>query len=432
MTHMIDEPIEEELLPGNRLKYMHPTQPGEILDGRFKPITKLGFGTDSTVWLAENLNLRGKSLVSRRYVSIKITALDAYGSQEINSKLISTAQTSSHEGIDLIRTPIDKFQLKGPEGTHVCLVYEIMRETLFEFRHRMLRKKLELPLFRLYIYSLLVALDCLHTECRLIHTDIKEKNIMITLENNDVVANFVDFYKEEPLSKHVRTEDGRATYLSRNYFGSLQGSKLVPMLSDFDCAAPFLDNDYGHVWPIQSHCFRAPEVLLGCPWTYSVDIWNLGLLMWNLLEDVTLFDRPAGKDGEDYDAHIHLAQMASLLGDPPDDLIIRERYFSQFRLGGPIMNLRGKECMTMNEFWGGPFFNDDNQLLCRDLLKGGKKLADTVTELTGSEKEAFLDLASIMLQWLPEKRTTAKELMEHPFFESVNKSRTKYYENFFV
>lgn len=102
---------------------------------------------------------------------------------------------------------------------------------------------------------------------------------MITLENNDVVANFVDFYKEEPPSKHVRTEDGRATYLSRNYFGSLQGSKLVPMLSDFDCAAPFLDNDYGHVWPIQSHCFRAPEVLLGCPWTYSVDIWNLGLLV---------------------------------------------------------------------------------------------------------------------------------------------------------
>lgn len=57
MAHIIDEPIEEELLPGNRLNCFHPTQPGELLDGRFKTIAKLGFGTSSTVWLAENLKL---------------------------------------------------------------------------------------------------------------------------------------------------------------------------------------------------------------------------------------------------------------------------------------------------------------------------------------------------------------------------------------
>jgi serine/threonine-protein kinase SRPK3 len=36
--------------------------------------------------------------------------------------------------------------------------------------------------------------------------------------------------------------------------------------------------------------------------------------MWNLLENVSLFHRPAGEDGE-YDAHVHLAQMVTLLGD---------------------------------------------------------------------------------------------------------------------
>ncbi len=81
--------------------------------------------------------------------------------------------------------------------------------------------------------------------------------------------------------------------------------------------------------------------------------------MWNLLEDVSLFDRPAGEDGE-YDAHIHLAQMVTLLGDPPEELIQRERSFRKHRLQKPVANPRGNECKNMNEFWGGPFFDDDS------------------------------------------------------------------------
>jgi hypothetical protein len=57
MAHIIDEPTEEELFPGDRLSYFDPTQPGELLDGRFKTIAKLDFGNGSTVWLAENLEL---------------------------------------------------------------------------------------------------------------------------------------------------------------------------------------------------------------------------------------------------------------------------------------------------------------------------------------------------------------------------------------
>lgn len=63
MAHMIDEPIEEALLPADRLSCFHPTRPGEVLDSRFKTITKLGYGGGSTVWLAENLRLYGFRLV---------------------------------------------------------------------------------------------------------------------------------------------------------------------------------------------------------------------------------------------------------------------------------------------------------------------------------------------------------------------------------
>ncbi|KFG79144.1 hypothetical protein MANI_021245 [Metarhizium anisopliae] len=121
--------------------------------------------------------------------------------------------------------------------------------------------------------------------------------------------------------------------------------------------------------------------------------------MWNLLEDMSLFERPAGDDGE-YDAHVHLAQMASLLGDPPKLVIERERLLRQNRLKKSILNVRGKECMNMNEFWGGPsFFDDDDSIMRKDLIRREITLADTVKHLQGDDKEHFLDFASGMLEW---------------------------------
>ncbi|KAF5707384.1 kinase domain-containing protein [Fusarium mundagurra] len=424
MAHEIREPIEEELLPGDRLRYFHPTHPGDVLGGRFKTIAKLGFGTGSTVWLAENLKFK-KRKKSPKFVNIKIAALDTDASREMMySKLISHAKPS-HEGLSFIRIPIDEFRLQGPEGTHLCLVYEPMRETLFQLQHRLRRKRLALPLFRFFMYCLLQALDYLHSECHLIHTDIKDDNIMVTIEIDGVLADFISSQTNSPHPRHIRSEDGCVTYLSQRDFGPLRGSRLLPELADFNLSYPGLENRLGHLSAIQSHRFRAPEVLLGCPWSYSADIWNLGLLMWNLLEDISLFDRPAGKDGE-YDAHVHLAQMVSLLGDPPEELIKRERIYREHQLKQPVTSSYGRACKTMNEFWGGPFFDDDNKILRSDLVGKGKRLGDTVTELNGDDKQAFLDLASGMLQWLPEKRKTAKELLQHPFFDPLCKDRAGY------
>lgn len=60
-----------------------------------------------------------------------------------------------------------------------------------------------------------------------------------------------------------------------------------------------------------------------------------------------------------------------------------------------------------------------------DLLESGPELSDTVSVLEGEEKRVFLDFAGGMLEWLPEKRKTAKELLEHPFFESLYEDRAR-------
>lgn len=49
-----DVPIEEEGIPG-----YHPTRflavnPGDLLDNRYKILVKIGWGTSSTVWLAQD------------------------------------------------------------------------------------------------------------------------------------------------------------------------------------------------------------------------------------------------------------------------------------------------------------------------------------------------------------------------------------------
>lgn len=64
-------------------------------------------------------------------------------------------------------------------------------------------------------------------------------------------------------------------------------------------------------------------------------------------------------------------------------------------------------------------------MIRKDLLREGTKLADTVTELKGNEKEEFLDFAGAMLRWLPEERKTARELLKHSFFKSFYEHRTR-------
>ena len=49
----------------------------------------------------------------------------------------------------------------------------------------------------------------------------------------------------------------------------------------------------------------------------------------------------------------------------------------------------------------------------------------TVSTIEGEEKEQFLRFTSRMLEWLPEKRATAQELLDDPWMRSPGLKRTR-------
>ena len=90
---------------------------------------------------------------------------------------------------------------------------------------------------------------------------------------------------EEPSPRKVL--DDRTIYLSRNNFGDPKSSPGKPVLTDFDTAT--LGNvSHPLIHAIQPNPYRSPEVTLGAPWTYSTDIWNLGLMVRERLRNLQL------------------------------------------------------------------------------------------------------------------------------------------------
>jgi serine/threonine-protein kinase SRPK3 len=120
------------------------------------------------------LNWYRQSWRSTRYVTLKICNNDhadqTSASHELRiSQLIATANPS-HQGQQFVRKIIDSFEAKGPYGTHVCLVYEPMREPIWMLRRRFRDGRYSSNLLKYTLQYLLSGLDYLHSECHIIHT----------------------------------------------------------------------------------------------------------------------------------------------------------------------------------------------------------------------------------------------------------------------
>lgn len=180
---------------------------------------------------------------------------------------------SHHPGRDTVRSLFDSFILDGPNGRHQCLVHQPLWESVLAIKHRNPAGRLPASVLAHILKRLFHALDLLHQECHVAHTDIKEANILLGADESVLVQ----FEKDELMEPSPKKElDGGVVYVSREL--GIPKEFGEPMLCDFGSAVP-LDDGIEHREDIQPDVYRSPEVILEIPWTYSVDIWNVGCMV---------------------------------------------------------------------------------------------------------------------------------------------------------
>ena len=191
-TLLMDERIEEQTLPQYCPQLFYPVHLGKVINSRYQIVTKLGYGTSSTVWLAWDnqkyvsgrfsslITVQSLTLSYRRWwqaprlVTLKILtrSLDesATAKAELDVSRIITRTNPTCEGRRYLRTVLDSFEVAGPDGTHVALVYEPMRESLSKFQRRLPDSRLPGYFLKPLLAMVLTGIDYLHSECDIIHT----------------------------------------------------------------------------------------------------------------------------------------------------------------------------------------------------------------------------------------------------------------------
>ncbi|XP_037539669.1 SRSF protein kinase 2 [Nematolebias whitei] len=158
----------------------HPVKIGDLFNGRYHVIRKLGWGHFSTVWLCWDIQV--KNFVAMKVVKsaqhYTETALD-----EI--KLLRCVRESDpgDPNKDMVVQLIDDFKISGVNGIHVCMVFEVLGHHLLKWIIKSNYQGLPLQCVKSIIRQVLQGLDYLHAKCKIIHTDIKPENILMCVDD---------------------------------------------------------------------------------------------------------------------------------------------------------------------------------------------------------------------------------------------------------
>ncbi|KAK4154729.1 kinase-like domain-containing protein [Chaetomidium leptoderma] len=370
--------VEEEQFDEFKSGIYYPVNIGDVYASKYQILGKLGFGTTSTVWLARNL-------LEHQHVVLKVYTQSQESDDEFQIYDHLNKVNTSNPGYRHLRTALDQLVLPRPSGDHRCLVLKPMWDSWRDLlRHDPSRRFTEV-LLKAGIKQLLLALDCLHTECKLVHTDIKADNILNELVDEGVLEAFTKAELETPSPR--KFVGGQTVYRSRRFERPRKFGDMI--LSDFGTAVRG-DIKRNHI--AQPDVYRSPEIMLKAEWSYPVDIWNVGCMIWDLFEGKHLFygDYSSGKA---YTTRAHLAEVIGMLGPPPLDLLHR--------------GIRSSE-----------FFAEDGRWIADVEIPKDISLEASEERLEGENKAMFLEFMRGMLQWRPEDRKTARELAEDPWLNS--------------
>ncbi|KAM4611019.1 SRSF protein kinase 1a isoform 2-T2 [Polymixia lowei] len=157
----------------------HHVKIGDLFNGKYHVIRKLGWGHFSTVWLAWDIQVK-------RFVAMKVVkSAEHYTETAVDEiKLLRSVRNSdtNDPNREMVVQLLDDFKISGVNGTHVCMVFEVLGHHLLKWIIKSNYQGLPLPCVKSIIRQVLQGLDYLHTKCQIIHTDIKPENILMSVD----------------------------------------------------------------------------------------------------------------------------------------------------------------------------------------------------------------------------------------------------------
>lgn len=228
---------DEEGMNYNPGKYMKVDIGSKLCGGKYTVLSKLGYGHFASVWEVED-NKKCK-FACKVQKSRKDYKESAEGEIKVLKKL------EEEKSNDQITSLLHDFIENRNGSKHICMVFDKMDTDLDSLidKTEFLSTGESLEI----VYNIAKGLKHIHDH-KYIHTDIKPENILM----------------------------------------SQVDEVLCLKIADFGTATPFDEKDE---WTyIQTLPYRAPEVIVGSAYSYNIDVWSTGCLLFECVTGDELFD----------------------------------------------------------------------------------------------------------------------------------------------
>ncbi|XP_051538262.1 serine/threonine-protein kinase PRP4 homolog [Myxocyprinus asiaticus] len=325
---------------------------GEILDKRYDVYGYTGQGVFSNVVRARDTARAGQEVAVKIIRNNELMQKTGLKELEFLKKLNDADPDDKFHCLRLFRHFYHK--------QHLCLVFEPLSMNLREVLKKYGKDVgLHIKAVRSYSQQLFLALKLLK-RCNILHADIKPDNILVN------------------------------------------ESKTILKLCDFGSASHVADNE---ITPyLVSRFYRAPEIVIGKPYDYGIDMWSVGCTLYELYTGKILF--PGSSNN-------HMLKLAmDVKGKMPNKMIrkglFKDQHFDQNLnfLYIEVDKVTEREKVTVMST-----INPTKDLLA-DMV-GGQRLPEEQRKKVMQLKD-LLD-GTLMLD--PAKRISINQALQHPFIQ---------------
>jgi len=325
----------------------------QVIAGRYVVIQYLGSGTFCHTVQCEDLQGSGR----HRFVCVKISknTKDIFDQNLWEVKLLKLLSARmSREEAERLPELLNVFYYRET----LFIVYELLRDNLYHIYKYI--EECKLPKYfteerlRRVAKQCLLTLECLHKQ-DVIHCDLKPENILIS---------------------------------------SLTSCKIKVI----DYGNAYLHQDQRCSY-VQSRAYRAPEVVLGLPYSPKVDLWSLGCILMELFTGKLLFDNRS--------VQALLASHIAIFGPLPEKLLregaLTEHYFAETSEHAQMKNgLIGKH----------------ESRLCR--LRPRRTSVAHILESHRCKSAELVSFIEALMKPDPNERPTAAQALAHPWLQNMS------------